>query len=70
MKCKVCGKRFMPTKDMVYKVIEQLSIAEALTKTPRVFDVVDCPRCGCQVFLGFRLAPLTSEGADGKDDAK
>ena len=67
MKCKVCGKRFNPDKNNVYKVHETLGITEALTKHPKTFDATDCPRCGCQHLLSIRL-PQTLEKVVDDDD--
>lgn len=68
MKCKVCGKRFKPTKDKTYMVREDLNVVEAMTKIARVMDAVDCPRCGCQHLLGIRLAPFKPGQVGGDCD--
>lgn len=47
MKCDVCGKRFRPKKDNVYKVkISKDSVF--------AWDAIDCPRCGCQRLMAAR----------------
>lgn len=60
LKCKVCGKRFLPHKETTYLVQEELSGLAALSATNRVYDAADCPRCGSQLLLGIRV-PLYKE---------
>ena len=55
IKCSVCGKRFLPKKEDVYQTVESLSLTQALTSTPKTYDVIDCPKCGCQELLGIRM---------------
>ena len=52
MKCKVCGKRIKLNKDNMYMV----KISEGIFsfKTPRIFDAIDCPKCGTQNILCVR----------------
>jgi len=67
-KCKVCGKKFMPGKDQpVYLVGERLSVVEVMTKMPKAYEAVDCPRCGCQNLLNIRMSeiPDAEEGGEG-----
>lgn len=58
LKCKVCGKRFMPCKGRTYLVQEKLTGLAALSATEKVYDAVDCPRCGCQHLMGTRVPNL------------
>ena len=62
MKCCVCGMRLEPRKETVYQVSESLSVTQALTDTAKVFDAIDCPRCGCQHVLKVRM-PRFERGA-------
>lgn len=55
IKCSVCGKRFLLKKEDVYQTVESLSLTQALTSTPKTYDVTDCPQCGCQKLLGIRM---------------
>ena len=62
MKCKVCRKWFVPTVDRVYQAREEIGGAlAALSSVPRTYDVIDCPRCGCQHPLKVRM-PKVKEG--------
>lgn len=54
-KCIVCGKRFMPQMENVYRVIDQVPPLKVITDVSHVYDAIDCPRCGCQVKLNIRL---------------
>ena len=54
MKCKVCGKRFIPKKHKVYRVKESIGTFEALTKAAKTIECIDCPRCGTQRMLNIR----------------
>ena len=64
MKCKVCQKRFVPKKEMVYQITEPTSLANALIGGAKTFDVIECPRCGCQNVLCERLKKVKER----KDD--
>lgn len=66
-KCRVCGKRLMPTKETVYFVSPKLSVAEVLTKKQTIYEACDCPRCGCQAVLGIR-EPIFREDEKGNKD--
>lgn len=65
MKCKVCGKRFIPKKNKVYRVKESIGTFEALTKAAKTIECIDCPRCGTQRMLNIReerpVPPQTDE---------
>ena len=67
MKCKVCGKRFTPTVERVYQASEEVTIFSALTTAPRVYDVMDCPQCGCQQLLKVRM-PRFNVGSEVDED--
>ncbi len=54
LRCKVCGHRFAPTKEAIYSAKEPQSMAEALTKSATVYEMVDCPACGCQNAISIR----------------
>jgi len=62
MKCKICGKRFTPKKDKVYRVKESLGTFEALSKAAKTIECIDCPRCGVQQLLNIRAdRPVTPQ---------
>lgn len=54
MKCISCGKRFKPKKENRYEVKEPV-IGLFATKTFKIMDAFDCPKCGCQSILSTRL---------------
>lgn len=56
LKCKICGKRFLPSK--TYLVQEKFTGLAALSATEKIYDAADCPRCGCQHLLGIRIPTL------------
>ncbi len=61
MECKVCGTRIKPAKDEIYAATERLTPMELLTSKARVFDAIDCPRCGCQNLLAIREPRVEAE---------
>lgn len=69
-KCHACGYRFQPTKEAVYTAREPQSLSQALTSAAKCFDVMDCPRCGCQIALSVRLPAENHnpESEAGDDD--
>lgn len=56
--CKVCGAEFPPEKDKRYTVRDKQvtgGFATALSSSePTLYDVFDCPECGCQVIAQER----------------
>lgn len=50
MKCRVCGCRFFPTKELKQIVGEKVNIFSS-----NYYDAYDCPACGCQVVAGKRM---------------
>lgn len=67
-KCLACGYRFRPTKEKVYTVYESKSVIEALSSKEKCFDVIDCPRCGCQNQLALHLPSVKNEKSKVGDD--
>lgn len=65
IKCKVCGKRYMPSKEIIYQVKEELSGLAALCATNKIYDATDCPRCGSQALIGSRV-PIYKESEEEK----
>lgn len=66
IKCNVCGKRFTPKYEAVYQTVEKQSWTQALTSTPKTYDVIDCPKCGCQKPLGIRMPKLAATVTEKK----
>lgn len=54
VKCNVCNHKFLVDKEKITQVIET-SGNTALLKTVRVYDAMDCPKCGCQKVLWPRF---------------
>lgn len=67
-KCCACGQLFRPTKEAVYSVYEPQTVLESLTSRAKQFDVMDCPRCGCQNILAERLPAIRQESEAAEDD--
>lgn len=63
MKCAVCRKRFTVSKEHVYQASETI-----LIDVIKVYDVVDCPRCGCQKILAVRMPKFVKKGGGHCDD--
>ena len=61
VKCRVCGTRFYPYKENVYVVQEKDGIITGLTTPRRMYNVIDCPKCGCQIVLKRRLEAATAD---------
>ena len=61
LKCNVCGSQFVPKRDQIYQAQERLGITQSLSQASKIFDVIDCPTCGCQVILSVRM-PRVKEG--------
>ena len=55
IKCKVCGTRFVPCKHYVYLCAEPKSAIQLICNDRKVYDAMDCPKCGCQTLLAPRL---------------
>lgn len=53
-KCSVCGRRFEFRKENVYRAYVHATI----TSGKHVFDVIDCPHCGCQHMLKERIETI------------
>ena len=64
MRCKVCRKRFTPTKEMHY--IAKETSQDSLLSPLKVeyIDCIDCPYCGRQHMLGIRVPKLEIEVQD------
>ena len=60
MKCKICGLKFTPTKEIMYigKEKEHTGILTDIV----YYDCCDCPRCGRQYILGDRIARMKENG--------
>lgn len=53
LKCKVCGIKFRPTTWRRYTA--GVAAVFGGTEKPIVYDVFDCPSCGCQIIVNERL---------------
>lgn len=63
-KCNACGHRFHPDKEKIYPAQNRQTVIEALSSAPQTFDMMDCPRCGCQVALAVRLPAMNTEESE------
>ena len=64
MKCKVCKKRFKPTKEDRYEVAESKSIIGAIATAEKKYDAFDCPHCGVQHLVNVRLERVKEHDQD------
>ena len=50
MKCKVCGKRFVPEKSMRYTARDcnAVGLSSLVGVEVSTYDAYDCPKCGAQ----------------------
>ena len=69
-KCRACGKRFMPSKETTYQVIEKVIGLAALGATNKVYDAADCPRCGCQHLLGIRIPIFKERETENENESE
>lgn len=65
-KCDVCGLRFRPERDKVYKAYQPQTVFETLTQAGTCFDMVDCLRCGYQVALAVRLPAVAAKDEESE----
>ncbi|MDD4511028.1 MAG: hypothetical protein PHY23_09030 [Oscillospiraceae bacterium] len=68
IKCKVCGTRFVGTKEALYLATEKTAVLTALTTPAKAFECFDCPKCGCQNAVNVRMAAVMDSG-DEEDEA-
>lgn len=68
MKCKICGKRFIPRKTDKYLVREQLVGLECIAKTAKTLEAFDCKRCGCQNIVNIREVIIVNQENNEGDD--
>lgn len=55
-KCKVCGFKFRLEKENRY-----LSLIRNPSEKPTIFEMFDCPQCGCQNAVGIYEQPIEGE---------
>ena len=63
LKCKVCGKEFIPKSQDRYTAKESmvkggLTAAFSGETEPEQYDCFDCPQCGCQIVVNRRLETI------------
>lgn len=55
IKCEICRNKFEPKKEEMYFAHEKMSMTEAITKKPYIYECFDCPECGHQIIVSIRL---------------
>lgn len=60
-KCKACGFKFRLEKENRYLVRRGTSVVGALTEKPTIFEMFDCPKCGCQNVVGIYEQQIVEE---------
>ena len=63
LRCKVCGKEFIPESQNRYTAKEKMvkggfSTALSGEAEPEQYDCFDCPQCGCQMVVNRRLESI------------
>jgi hypothetical protein len=64
--CRVCGKDFPLFAECHYVARDTKSngaLAGLVSQEPKLYDVFDCPHCGCQNKMGERLHEYTPDQA-------
>lgn len=52
VKCNVCNYKFIVEKDKIKQVNKTIG---TVIKEIKIYDAIDCPKCGCQKVLWPRL---------------
>ena len=60
-KCRACGFKFRLEKENRYLVKKSTSLIGSLSEKPTIFEMFDCPQCGCQNPVGVYEQPLKEE---------
>ena len=56
-KCRACGFKFRLEKENRYLA----KVVGSLSEKPTIFEMFDCPNCGCQNNVGTYEQPLKEE---------
>ncbi len=70
IKCKICKYRFKLSKEMLYVAQETACGVSILPTNTKMFDAVDCPRCGCQILLNVREPVVDTKGGSADEIAE
>jgi rubredoxin len=60
-KCGACGFKFRLEKENRYLAQKSSSAVNALTERPLIFEMFDCPQCGCQNAVGIYEQQIVEE---------
>ena len=60
-KCRACGFKFRLEKENRYLVKKSTSLLGNISETPTIFEVFDCPLCGCQNVVGVYEQQVVEE---------
>lgn len=52
-KCRACGFKFRLEKENRYLVRSGSTVDGRLSEKPTIFEMFDCPQCGCQNAVGI-----------------
>ena len=68
LKCKVCGKKFIPRKDKKYEIKRRSeNMMMDMFNRPVIYECFDCPRCGCQLVVNVRETETILEIKESED---
>lgn len=65
--CEVCGNDLVLEKEHVYTAIENKGLSAAFSPNT-LYDVTDCPKCGCQNILHARLPKVEETEVEPDED--
>lgn len=60
-KCRACGFKFRLKKENRYLVKKSTSLLENISEKPTIFEMFDCPQCGCQNAVGIYEQQIVEE---------
>lgn len=60
-KCRVCGFKFRLEKEKRYLARKSASLIGNFTEKPTIFEMFDCPQCGCQNAVGIYEQQIVEE---------
>lgn len=60
-KCKACGFKFRLEKENRYLVKKPATLIGNPSVKPTIFEMFDCPQCGCQNAVGIYEQQIVEE---------
>jgi rubredoxin len=60
-KCRACGFKFRLEKENRYLSKKSTLLLGNISEKPTIFEMFDCPQCGCQNAVGIYEKPIEGE---------